>query len=92
MWMGIFWVGLGLFFFASRWMPRGAFLIPGLDIGLDLIVIPLGALRVWWWFKTVHEPAKRRQERQKELRELRLQNAKLAQQESSQEEIVKEES
>ncbi len=58
MWMGIIWIGLGLFF-----LIQGGFLLPRINIELGWVVLALGILRlVGWWFVT-EKPRREREER-----------------------------
>lgn len=71
-WMGLFWVGLGIFILVSSWMGKSSFYIPRLQINLGWVVIALGALRIWWWWKTEELPARRKKEARAEIRQMEL--------------------
>lgn len=78
MWMGIFWMGLGVFFLLSSLVGKGAYLVPALQINLGWIILPLGALRVWWWWKSEEEPRRQRAAFLAEVRKLEAEEAAAA--------------
>lgn len=79
--MGIFWIGLGFFFLYLTFTGQGGFIIPHINLDLGWIVIALGGLRIWWWKKTVSDPAKKRRELRDELRQMELEAERAEQEE-----------
>jgi len=71
-WMGVFWVGLGLFLLLSSWLGQSSFVLPHLNINLGWVVIALGIFRIWWWWKTEELPRRRRLEARAEQRQFNL--------------------
>jgi membrane protein implicated in regulation of membrane protease activity len=65
MWMGLVWIGLGIFF-----LIRGGFVLPRINLELGWIVIVLGIVRVYWWWLSVEKPRRDREARKKETQAL----------------------
>ncbi|TNE49486.1 MAG: hypothetical protein EP343_11580 [Deltaproteobacteria bacterium] len=72
LWMGIFWIAIGLFLLISQWTGQAQYPIPKLNINLGWVIVALGAWRIWWWWKTTEEPHRRRLAFEKERRQMEL--------------------
>jgi len=83
-WMGVFWVGLGLFLLVSSWLGQSSFVIPHININLGWVVLVLGIFRIWWWWKTEEEPKRRRLEARAEQRQFNLEMSKALEEQAAQ--------
>lgn len=71
MWMGIFWICIGLFVIIADLMGQ-AFRIPlgSVQFNPGWIVLALGLLRLHWWRKSIAEPRRHRQALEAKLKEM----------------------
>ena len=60
LWIGLIWIGFGVFFLISEWTCQAAFTIPKTRISWGWLIVALGIWRTWWWWVSVEKPRRRR--------------------------------
>lgn len=72
LWMGLFWIGIGVFLILSQWFGRASYSIPKLNISWGWLIMLVGVWRIWWWWISVEQPHRRRLAFEQEQRQMEL--------------------